>query len=52
MLFRSDRFGASLAFLGNLDGSGSTDIAIGVPETDDGGFDCGAVWIADTEPRR
>lgn len=47
-----DRFGASLAFLGNLDGSGSTDIAIGVPETDDGGFDCGAVWIADTEPRR
>ena len=51
-LSERDGFGASLAFLGNLDGAGSTDIAVGAPETDDGGIDCGAVWIADTAPRR
>jgi hypothetical protein len=40
-----DQFGASLAFLGDLDGDGVPDLAVGTPFDDDGGFDRGAVYI-------
>jgi FG-GAP repeat len=54
-----DRFGASLAWLGDVDGDGITDLAVGVPYDDDGATDLnvnaryskgggqnrGAVWI-------
>jgi len=39
-----DRFGRSLAFIGDLDGDGFSDIAVGT-EDDDGGPNRGAVWI-------
>jgi hypothetical protein len=40
-----DRFGAAVASLGDLDGDGVTDLAVGAPGDDDGGTDRGAVWI-------
>ncbi len=40
-----DAFGDSLAYLGDLDGDGTGDLAVGAPRDDDGGFECGAVWI-------
>ena len=40
-----DRFGTSVAGIGNLDSSGSEDLAVGSPGDDDGGTDKGAVWI-------
>lgn len=43
---RGDAFGASLALLGNLDGLGLPEIAIGAPGVDDVGTSTGAVWIA------
>ncbi len=44
----SDWFGYSVTFLGDLDGNGTGDLAVGAPGDDDGGFggsDTGAVWI-------
>jgi hypothetical protein len=41
----SDRFGASVTALGDLDGDAVADIAVGAPWDDDGGTDRGAVWI-------
>jgi hypothetical protein len=41
----ADNFGYSLAFLGDVDGDGVGDIAVGVPFDDDGGMDRGAMWI-------
>jgi len=41
----SDRFGQSVAALGDLDGNGTTDLAVGAPNDDDGGTNQGAVWI-------
>jgi len=38
-------FGSSVASLGDLDGDGVTDLAVGVPYDDDGGEDRGAVWV-------
>ena len=38
-------FGRSVANLGDLDGDGVTDLAVGVLRDDDGGSDRGAVWI-------
>jgi hypothetical protein len=40
-----DRFGASLASLGDLDGDGIGDLAVGAPLDDDGGLGRGAVWV-------
>jgi hypothetical protein len=41
----NDQFGKSLAFLGDLDGDGAGDLAVGAFQDDDGGVDAGAVWI-------
>jgi len=40
-----DRFGASCAALGDLDGDGICDVAVGADEDDDGGNNTGAVWV-------
>jgi len=44
-LNNTDRFGHSVADLGDLDGDGILDIAVGALQDDDGGPDLGAVWI-------
>ncbi len=41
----SDNFGRGLAHLGDLDGDGVGDLAVGAVNDDDGGSDKGAVWI-------
>ncbi len=40
-----DYFGSSVASIGDLDGDGITDIAVGAIGDDDGGTEKGAVWI-------
>jgi len=40
-----DRFGSAVAGIGDLNGDGFLDVAIGAPLDDDGGDDRGAVWI-------
>ncbi len=40
-----DEFGAALAGLGDLDGDGVPDVAVGAPGDDDGGVDQGALWV-------
>ncbi len=40
-----DRFGSSLALIGDQDGDGIPDLAVGASADDDGGNDTGAVWI-------
>lgn len=40
-----DQFGSSVAALGDLDGNGVTDIAVGAPDDDAGGNSCGAVYV-------
>jgi len=42
---RLDRFGTSVTALGDLDGDGVGDLAVGAPLDDDGVQDGGAVWI-------
>jgi hypothetical protein len=44
-LDNEDRFGFSLANIGDLDGDGVTDLAVGANADDDGGSDHGAVWV-------
>jgi len=41
----SDNFGGGVAGIGDIDGDGVIDLAIGAPLDDDGGTDRGAVWI-------
>ncbi len=41
----SDRFGRSVASLGDLDGDGVTDLAVGAWHDNDGGIYRGAVWV-------
>lgn len=54
VLHRGDQFGISLAALGDLDGDGDGDLAVGAAFDDDGGDDQGALWIlflvGDTTP--
>ena len=45
ILDNSDTFGASVAGMGDLDGDGVTDLAVGADGDDDGGHDFGSVWI-------
>ncbi len=45
VLDNSDFFGSGLASLGDLDGDGITDLAVGAGSDDDGGTNRGAVWI-------
>jgi PKD domain-containing protein/FG-GAP repeat protein len=40
-----DIFGFALASLGDVDGDGVSDLAVGTPKDDDGGVRKGAVWI-------
>jgi len=40
-----DGFGSGLANLGDVDGDGVVDVAVGAEGDDDGGEDTGAVWI-------
>ncbi len=44
-LDNSDSFGYSVATLGDLDGDGVTDLAVGAHADDDGGYDRGAVYV-------
>jgi hypothetical protein len=44
-LDNGDQFGISVAALGDLDGDGVRDLAVGAVTDDDGGTDRGAVWI-------
>jgi len=45
ILDNEDRFGVSVANLGDLDGDGVVDLAVGAPLDDDGGINPGAAWI-------
>jgi hypothetical protein len=45
-----DRFGRALAGLGDLDGDGVADLAVGADQDDDGGPNCGAAWILFLDP--
>ena len=38
--------GSAVGSVGDLDGDGVADLAVGVPNDDDGAFDAGAVWSA------
>ena len=44
-LSNGDLFGSGIAYLGDLDGDGITDLAASARRDDDGGTDRGAVWI-------
>ena len=44
-LANGDRFGAGIATIGDLDGDGIGDLAVGSHASDEGGNDTGSVWI-------
>lgn len=45
LLEASDKFGSSVASIGDLDGDGVIDLAVGAELDDDGGGGIGAVWV-------
>ncbi len=45
LLSPADNFGQSVANMGDVDGDGITDLAVGVEGDDDGGFNLGAAYI-------
>lgn len=45
-----DSFGESVAALGDLDGNGVADLAVGAPGSDDGGPNRGSIWILFLNP--
>jgi hypothetical protein len=50
LLQAGDRFGAGLAAIGDVDGDGVVDLAVGAEGDDDGAADSGAVWIVFLQP--
>ena len=50
LLEAQDNFGSGLATLGDLDGDGVLDLAVGAPGDDDGGANKGAAWFLFLEP--
>jgi hypothetical protein len=44
-LHDDDRFGSAVADIGDVNGDGIPDLAVGAPNTDDGSENAGAVWI-------
>jgi hypothetical protein len=40
-----DRFGSAIADIGDVNGDGIVDLAVGAPNDDDGPVNAGAVWI-------
>ena len=44
-LSKGDRFGSAVTSIGDVNGDGVTDLAVGAPNSDDGADDAGAVWI-------
>jgi hypothetical protein len=48
----NDQFGSSVAALGDVNGDGVTDLAVGAPRDNDASNDSGAVWILFLNPDR
>lgn len=49
-LTEDNQFGQSVESIGDFDGDGVTDIAVGAERDDDGGLDKGAVWLLFLNP--